>query len=162
MGSGKRRLMELAALNHGVVEHVQHGPASRLVAVGHHQDRAGDVQARSRSPTSRSVTTVAFSLAPSARASGTLAPPMVMPSATRRCARLPGSHQPAAPPGRRRSGPGRGARPGHARWLRRTGARPRTWRSPARRPGPGCRPAPARPDSGARRAWQPSAPAPAR
>jgi hypothetical protein len=37
---------------------------------------------RSRSPVSTSVTTVAFSVAPSAKASGTLVPSMVMPRAT--------------------------------------------------------------------------------
>jgi hypothetical protein len=36
--------MELAALNHRVVEHVGHGAAQRLGAVDHHQDRPGGVQ----------------------------------------------------------------------------------------------------------------------
>jgi hypothetical protein len=37
--------VELTALDHRVVEHVQHGPAQRFGAVQHDQERAGDIQA---------------------------------------------------------------------------------------------------------------------
>jgi len=70
---------------------------------------------RSRSPSSRSPTTVAFWVAPSARASGTLVPSGVMPSATtQQCSatRMPSTNSATRSS---RSGPGRAARPGRAR-----------------------------------------------
>jgi hypothetical protein len=36
--------MELAALDHRVVGHIQHRAAQRLGAVDHHQDRSGELQ----------------------------------------------------------------------------------------------------------------------
>jgi hypothetical protein len=42
--------VELAALDHRVVEHVVHRAAQRLGAVDHDQDRAGDVQAALAQP----------------------------------------------------------------------------------------------------------------
>jgi hypothetical protein len=65
-----------------VVEHVADGAPGRLGAVDDAQDGPGGLQARSRRSASRSRTTVAFSLAPSARPRGTFVPSRVMPRAT--------------------------------------------------------------------------------
>jgi len=77
-------LVELAALDDGLVEHVQHRAAQRLGPVQHRQDRAGDIQAAlpHRRSTSRPVASVVFSVDPSTSASGCLVPSMPIPSAT--------------------------------------------------------------------------------
>jgi hypothetical protein len=72
-------LVELAALDDRMVEHVQHGAVERLGAVDHHQDRPSDLQATLPQPHQQVTHTVAFSVAPSARASGILVPSRVMP-----------------------------------------------------------------------------------
>jgi hypothetical protein len=43
-------LVLLASGQHGMIEHVQHGPAQRLGAVQHKQDRPGDIQAALTQP----------------------------------------------------------------------------------------------------------------
>ena len=99
---------------------------------------------RSRRPASSSVTTVAFSVAPSARASGTLVPSMVMPrattqvcSATRMPSTISATRSRPDRSGGQQLGQGvLGARP-------RTGATPPTWRSPNSPVRLGCRPVPA-------------------
>ena len=93
--------VELAALDDGVVEHVADRAAKRLCAVDHDQDGRVTSKPRSRSPTSRSVTTVAFSVAPSASPSGILVPSMVMLRATtQQClaTRMPSTPRSPPPP----------------------------------------------------------------
>src|SRR4051794_28786748 len=64
-----------------MVEDVEDGLAQRLRPVDADQDRPGHIQPRSRRPVSRSVTTVAFSVAPSTSAGGALTPSPSVPSA---------------------------------------------------------------------------------
>src|SRR4051812_1623324 len=75
-------LVELAAADHRVVEHLPDRRGQGFGAVQDGQDRLGDVQASSRSPTSRPRTRVVFSVDPSTTASGCFTPSIPMPNAT--------------------------------------------------------------------------------
>jgi hypothetical protein len=61
-------LVKLAVLDHWVVEHVAHRAAQRLGPVDHRRIGRVTSSPRSRSPTSRSQTRVAFSVEPSTSA----------------------------------------------------------------------------------------------
>ena len=75
-------LVQLAALDDRLVEHGLDARHERLGAVEDTQHGRVVSSPRSRSPARRSFTTVAFSVSPSARASGCLVPSMPIPRAT--------------------------------------------------------------------------------
>ena len=75
-------LVELAALDDRVVEHVEHRAAQRLGAVDHHQDRPGDLKATLAQPHQQVTDDGGVLGGAFGQGEGDLVPSMVLPSAT--------------------------------------------------------------------------------
>jgi hypothetical protein len=87
-------LMELAALDDGVVEHVAHRTSQRLGAVDHHQDGLGHLQPAVAQPGQQVGHRRGVLGGASASPSGTLVPSMVIPARPHSRVRRPGSRPP--------------------------------------------------------------------